>query len=183
MYPYPVVQCIFRLITVASRRHRSLNGGAAGRRGVPHRNCNAKRARVCACVCARVCVSVGECASSYIECRWRIAKFSFGSRRWWGRSSGDPQGYWQKSKRAKLSGSEWLSGSAEQSRPNGKRFFLPACWAQAVQGCGEGGGAGGLPFCRLITASKQIRLKLMRRFAFISSLAGRKCNCKQTQWQ
>lgn len=44
------MQCIFRLITVASRRHRSLNGGAAGRRGVPHRNCNAKRARLCVCV-------------------------------------------------------------------------------------------------------------------------------------
>lgn len=133
--------------------------------------------------CVRVCV--GECASSYIECRWRIAKFSFGSRRWWGRSSGGPQGYWQKSKRAKLSGSEWLSGSAEQSRPNGKRFFCRHAERKLCGAAQRGRGwrAGGLPFCRLITASKQIRLKLMRRFAFISSLAGRKCNCKQTQWQ
>lgn len=33
---------------------------------------------------------------------------------------------------------------------------------------------------RLITASKQIRLKLMRRFAFIRQLAGAECNCWQT---
>lgn len=61
--------------------------------------------------------------------------------------------------------------------------FFAGMLSTSCAGLNRGGGAGGLPFCRLITASKQIRLKLMRRFAFISSLAGRKCNCKQTQWQ
>lgn len=62
----------------------------------------------------------------------------------------------------------WLSGSAAAAQMANEVFF--GCRLSVVG-------------CRLITTSKQIRLKLMRRFAFISWLAGCKCNCKQTQWQ
>lgn len=146
------VQCKLRLITVA--RH------GRERWACPLTNCNAKRARVCGWVEWSVVRGCGVRTRTL----GRIAKFSFA--RWQSgasrRSSASPPGYWQKSKRSRMGG---LSGL------NGKRwrdFLLPAT----------------APFfCRhlrrrLIVASKQIRLKLIRRFAFIRPLAGCKvCSC------